>query len=121
MADTKQSTNLLNLYVKLWRDKYGKMPKINRYSAKWGFGDVIDSVGYDRAVEVLQYYFRIEKSEHPVTFFFYNFDRMSELLEKLEADKIKRDKMRAATAARVKEWEELIERRSEVNQRSLPE
>jgi hypothetical protein len=52
--------------------------------------DVIDSVGFDRAKELLEYYFGLTKNGHPLQFFFYNFDKMDELKKEIEKDKEKR-------------------------------
>ena len=49
--------------------------------------DVIDSVGYDRAVELLQYYFKTNKSGHPLNFFYNNFDRIDQLEKEIKKDK----------------------------------
>jgi hypothetical protein len=48
--------------------------------------DVIDSVGFDRAKELLVYYFKTSKSGHPLSFFFYNFDKIDYLKSELEKD-----------------------------------
>ena len=52
--------------------------------------DVIDSVGYTRAKELLEYYFGLTKNGHPLQFFFYNFDKMDSLKIEIEKDKEKR-------------------------------
>ena len=59
--------------------------------------DVIDSVGYDRAKELLLYYFKTGKSGHPLNFFYNNFDRMDSFMKGSEADKESRRKLREAT------------------------
>ena len=52
--------------------------------------DVIDSVGLDRAKEILIYYFSLHKSGHPLQFFFYNFEKMDLVKTEIEKDKEKR-------------------------------
>jgi hypothetical protein len=52
--------------------------------------DVIDSVGFDRAKELLVYYFSLPKSGHPMQFFFYNFDRMDIVEVEAQKDKHRR-------------------------------
>lgn len=52
--------------------------------------DVIDSVGFDRAIKLLEYYFNTQKSGHPLQFFFYNFDRMDNAITELDKDKARR-------------------------------
>ena len=78
---------LLTDYSNLYKDKYGKVPRINKFREKWAMQDVIDSVGYDRARELLGYYFKTSKSGHPLNFFYNNFDRMDAFME--NAEKIK--------------------------------
>ena len=48
--------------------------------------DVIDSVGMDKAKELLVYYFKTTKSGHPLSFFFYNFDKIEYLKAEREKD-----------------------------------
>ena len=59
--------------------------------------DVIDSVGYDRAKDLLVYYFKTGKSGHPLNFFFYNFDKIDILKTEIDRDKEKRRILREAT------------------------
>ena len=88
---------LLTDYSNLYRDKYGKVPRLNKFREKWAMQDVIDSVGYDRARELLKYYFRTNKTGHPLNFFYNNFDRMDAFMESAEKDKENRRKLMAAT------------------------
>ncbi len=60
---------------------------INKFREKWAMQDVIDSVGYDRAVELLKYYFKTAKSGHPLNFFYNNFDRIDNLEKEIKKDK----------------------------------
>ena len=88
---------LLTDYSNLYKDKYGKAPRINKFREKWAMQDVIDSVGYDRAREVLAYYFKTNKTGHPLNFFYNNFDRMDVFMENSEKDKQTRRKLMQAT------------------------
>ena len=67
--------------------------------------DVIDSVGYDRAKELLEYYFRTNKSGHPLSFFYYNFDKIDQLKIEIDRDKINRERLRAETKKMVESEE----------------
>jgi len=100
---SKLSYALLNYYTKLYTDKYGRKPVVNIYKEKWAMHDVIDSVGYDRAKELLDYYFRVTNPSHQLTWFFYNFDRLDEMLKKVDEDNVKRAKIRAKTKQMVEE------------------
>ena len=90
MANSKEPYILLTLYQNLYKEKYGRAITINKFREKWAMQDVIDSVGYTRAKELLEYYFGLTKNGHPLQFFFYNFDKMDSLKIEIEKDKEKR-------------------------------
>jgi hypothetical protein len=90
VANNKEPYILLTLYQNLYKDKYNRAVTINKFREKWAMQDVIDSVGYDRAKELLEYYFGLTKNGHPLQFFFYNFDKMDALKTEIEKDKEKR-------------------------------
>lgn len=90
MANSKEPYILLTLYQNLYKEKYGRAITINKFREKWAMQDVIDSVGYTRAKELLEYYFGLTKNGHPLQFFFYNFDKMDALQIEIEKDKEKR-------------------------------
>jgi len=90
VANSKEPYILLTLYQNLYKDKYNKAVTINKFREKWAMQDVIDSVGYDRAKELLEYYFGLTKNGHPLQFFFYNFDKMDLVKTEIEKDKEKR-------------------------------
>jgi hypothetical protein len=97
VANSKEPYILLTQYQNLYKERYGKVPTINKFREKWAMQDVIDSVGYDRAKELLLYYFKTGKSGHPLNFFYNNFDRMDSFMKGSEADKESRRKLREAT------------------------
>ena len=90
MASEKQPYILITLYQSLYKDKYGRVPTINKFREKWAMQDVIDSVGFDRARQLLEYYFTLNKNGHPLQFFFYNFDKMDSIKVESDKDKEKR-------------------------------
>ena len=102
-AEAKQPYALLSLYEKLYSDKYKKTARLNKFKEKWAMQDVIESVGYDRARELLEYYFRVTKQGHPLQWFFYNFDRLDDMLLQSEEDAQRRKKLREATKRMVEE------------------
>ncbi len=103
MAESKQPYILLSLYQNLYKDRYNKQAKLNKYRDKWAMQDVIDTVGYDRAKELLEYYFKTGKVGHPLQFFFYNFDSMDRIKEESDKDKVNRIKLREQTKRMVEE------------------
>jgi hypothetical protein len=66
----------MTTYQNLYKDRYGKAPTLNKFREKWAMQDVIDSVGFQKANDLLYHYFTLEKAGHPLQFFYYNFDRM---------------------------------------------
>jgi len=90
VANEKQPYILISAYQAMYKDKYGKSPTINKFREKWAMQDVIDSVGFDRAKELLEYYFTLNKGGHPLQFFFYNFDKMDAIKVESDKDKEKR-------------------------------
>jgi hypothetical protein len=90
VANEKEPYILISLYQSLYKQRYGSVPKINKFREKWAMQDVIDSVGIDRAKDILVYYFSLPKGGHPLQFFFYNFDRMDSAIEEGKKDKERR-------------------------------
>ena len=90
MASDKGPYILMSLYQSLYKEKYNKMPTINKFREKWAMQDVIDSVGFDKAKQILEYYFSLNKSGHPLQFFFYNFDKIGTSINEIEKDKERR-------------------------------
>jgi hypothetical protein len=86
VANEKLPYVLIGLYENLYLEKYNKKPRINKFREKWAMQDVIDSVGMDKAKELLVYYFKTNKSGHPLSFFFYNFDKIDYLKTEREKD-----------------------------------
>lgn len=103
MANSREPYILLTLYQNLYKEKYGKNVSINKFREKWGMQDVIDSIGFDEAYKLLNYYFSIPKSGHPLQFFFYNFDRMDNAIKEVEKDKERRRLLLEETKKMVEE------------------
>jgi hypothetical protein len=95
--DSQQAYTLVSLYISLYKSKYNKQPLVNRYREKWAFQDVIDTVGFDRSKELLEYYFKCNKTGHPLNWFLYNFDRLDDALVKSEQDTERRKLIRQNT------------------------
>jgi hypothetical protein len=94
---------LIDLYALLYTDRYKKKPTINKYRDKWGFLDMIDSVGYERSVEITKYYFLLDKSAHPLNWLFNNFDKLDTELSARDADRQRRARLREQTARRMED------------------
>jgi hypothetical protein len=105
--EARQPYVLISIYEMLYKEKYNRAPKLNKYREKWAMQDVIDSIGFDRARDVLEYYFRTNRPGHPLQQFFFNFDKLDQVMIELEKDKLSREKLRAQTKQMVAERESL--------------
>jgi hypothetical protein len=103
VASEKEPYVLIGLYQSLFKEKYGRTPTMNKFREKWAMQDVIDSVGFDRAKQLLTYYFSLNKNGHPLQFFFYNFDKMDALKIEIDRDKEKRRLLLEETKKMVEE------------------
>jgi hypothetical protein len=103
VANEKQPYILIGLYQSLYKEKYNKVPTMNKFREKWAMQDVIDSVGFDRAKELLVYYFSTGKSGHPLQFFYYNFDKIDALKKEIDKDKVNRIRLLEETKHMVEE------------------
>jgi hypothetical protein len=101
--EAKLAYGLVSLYTVLYKQHYNKTAIVNKYREKWAMQDVIDSVGYERAKILLEYYFKISKSGHPISWFFYNFEKLDITLQQIEEDKTRRELIRAKTKSMVEE------------------
>ena len=101
--DAKQAYALVSLYIALFKSKYNKQPMVNRYREKWAMQDVIDTVGYERARELLEYYFKCNKIGHPLNWFLYNFDRLDDMMIQSTKDKTLRSTLRKKTQIMVEQ------------------
>lgn len=106
MVNNKEPYILLTHYQNLYKEKYGKPVVINKFREKWGMQDVVDSLGFDRAKDLITYYFTTGKLGHPIQFFFYNFDKIDQLQKEIEKDKLNRQTLREETKKRVEGEEE---------------
>lgn len=104
-GSNKEAYILLSKYDTLYKERYGSKPRYNRFKEKWAMQDVIDSIGVDRAEVLIDYYFKVTKQGHPLTWFFYNFDKLDEMLVKIEADKERRAMLLEQTRRMVEESE----------------
>ena len=97
MANEKQPYVLIGLYESLYLEKYNKKPRLNKFREKWAMQDFIDSVGFERAKQLLIYYFKTSKYGHPLQFFYYNFDKIDRVQNDTEKDKLHRSILREET------------------------
>ncbi len=103
MATNKEPYILITIYMALYEQKYGSKPRINKYREKWAMQDVLDSIGFDQAKDVLNYYFRTGKPGHPLNFFYNNFDRLEDMMTQVNKDVANRARLLEQTKKLVEE------------------
>ena len=84
-------------YQELYKQKYKREVTVNKFRDKMAMQDVIDSVGFERGMDLIEYYFKTSKSGHPLLFFLYNFDKLDTMYKEQLKDKEKRRKLMEAT------------------------
>lgn len=68
---------LLWQFEKCYEERYGRKPVMNKFRDKMAMSDVIDTVGFDRAQALINYYFSLNRDSHKLSFFLFNFDKMN--------------------------------------------
>lgn len=95
---------LLNHYSKLYKDRYGKAPQINKYKEKWAASSILEDYGQDQAFKVMDYYFTLSKEGHPLNYMFNNFDNIQSTMQSNIKDEEIRRQRRKETARLRQEW-----------------
>jgi hypothetical protein len=94
---------LIDLFVLVYSTRFNKKPSVNKYRDRWGFIDMIDSIGYERSVEVVKYFVSLDRDNYQLTWLFNNFDRLDAILTERDEDRARREKIRLKTQQRVEE------------------
>jgi hypothetical protein len=105
VTSQQQPHVLVSFYESSYKEKYDKKPIINRYRDKWGMKDVIDTVGFDRAKELITYYFKTTNPGHSMIWFLNNFDELDRSLSEKEKDRDLRMRLREQTKKMIEERE----------------
>lgn len=101
---------LVDLYILLYKTKYKRDPSINRWADHYKLMDIIDQFGFDRAKEIIEYYFKTERQGHPITELMMNYHRIAEHMERVAEREAERARVRQETKKRVEEYRELQNR-----------
>lgn len=104
-ASQKQAYSLIGLFEHMHELKTGRKVALNKYREKWGFQDMIDSIGYERSTEVIKFYFETVNAWTP-QHLFNNFDRLDESLRKRDEDRKRRAILREQTRQRMEDISE---------------
>lgn len=105
---TKDNANaayaFLSYYAKLYKELYGIAPTINKYKEKWAASSILDDYGKETAYKVLEYYFKMKKENHPLTWLYNNFDILLDRINDQNKDEELRKERRKQTALLRQEW-----------------
>lgn len=96
-SKSQEAYIMLWKYQELYKQKYKREVTVNKFRDKMAMQDVIDSVGFERGMDLIEYYFKTSKSGHPLLFFLYNFDKLDTMYKEQLKDKEKRRKLMEAT------------------------
>jgi len=87
----KDSYSLLSEYSRLYQERYGSKPVVNKYKEKWAMNSLIEDFGKEEVLETLVYYFKLSKDRHPINWFYNNFSTIYNSRISIEKD----DKIRS--------------------------
>jgi len=83
VATTQQANALVTIYLRFYKAAYGHDPlNFNRYRDAYGFKAMINDLGYDRAKEVIDYYFATDRYGHPISHLLYNYDKLNRAMDR---------------------------------------
>lgn len=95
---------LINKYQGNYAAKYAKRIDVNKYKEKWALSSLIDDYGFDTVSECLDYYFKTNKEGHPLSYFFFNFEQLKNMMDDQKNDEAMRLERRMKTQQLVKEY-----------------
>lgn len=106
MNDRQKAHALLSTYKQLYERKYGHAPLLHTYSLIHGFTDAVRDLGAADAKKALEYYFTCDNFGHTPENYLRKYVDLHMMRIEVEKDRIKRAKILAETAERVKRMEE---------------
>lgn len=110
MATAAECHKLTDFYKKIYKAKYGVGPKINQYSARWGFDAMLRDMPATEIKNLLEYYLLTSSpNSHSLDWLFYNYEKVREAHEVAVEDAKRRVELRAASKKRAEEWSKRIE------------
>jgi len=102
MADKKESYALRGIWKKKYEDQTYQQwsSSVHRDAAQ--LARIIEDIGYERARDILTYYFEIQKRPD-FMYFVYNYDKLGEALDTRTRGLEESKKLREATRKRMEE------------------
>lgn len=107
---------LITYFAKVYREKYGNSPVINRYRARYGFESVLMDMPMDEAKSLIDFYFvTVSTNRHSLDWFFNNYDKIINNRNEFEVEQERRKQQRLETQERVARWKEIRAKREAEN------
>lgn len=97
---------LIGVYKKLFKERYGRVPIVNSNALQWGFMAAIDDLEYGNAKKALEYFFTCDSPGHDVQVYLNKYHILHENRLKVLEDARKSRERLQRTAALVKAMEE---------------
>lgn len=95
----KDAYSVISKYSSIYKDRYGTQPIVNKYKEKWAMSSLIEDFGLESVSLTLEYYFKLNKDGHPLSWFFNNFSNIH--MSRISSEKD--DRIRAEARARTLE------------------
>lgn len=105
MNKNQQAQALVTYFLDAYKKANGFTLTANRYRVKWGMLDVIESVGYAKAKDLIDYYMTCD-AQHTFEEFFNSFDRLDGMASESQRDAERRARLRRETAERMARLEQ---------------
>jgi hypothetical protein len=93
MADRKERFILIGVFEKLYREKLGDKPAINKYNEQWAADALLESFGREDCEMAMRYYFHVNQIPSWKSYA-KNVDRLLNSIEIQKQDKENRRDMR---------------------------
>lgn len=96
---------LTSYYIKVYKEKYGKAPIVNRNIAKGQFQNMLMDYTSDEIKELIEFFITTQSTNnHKLNDLFYGYDKLLEAMEQHNADVAFRQKLKEETKHRTEEW-----------------
>jgi len=99
MADRQERFILIGVFEKLYRDKFGEKPVINKYNEQWAADALLESFGREDCEMAMRYYFHVNQIPSWKSYA-NNVHRLLTSIEMQKQDKESRKEMRE----KAREW-----------------
>lgn len=72
-----QEYRIIAMYQDMYQERYNRPIQINKYKEKWAVQSLIEDYKIETVIETLKFYFRTNKDNHPLSWFYSNFDTLN--------------------------------------------